>query len=254
MPFSTRWLTGALLAGLSSCAAVVPHTLQTPWVASQGETEIGANLGLHGSDLQAAHALTEQVTLIGSVHQRIRSKHGHWAYVGEAGAGYNWQRPHNQRWTLYGGLGYGAGYAYDTFCADGCGSPTSDRVRYGYGFVQPTYRWLAANSRFGLSAAVKVSAVDFLRWQETVSSYPGFPTDSTAGAYPTRTTNRAGYGGIMLQPGVNFFVDVTPRLRLTYSGSLFVPLRRDFPSVLPFAVGIGLQYHVGGAPAADAGR
>ncbi|RAK64144.1 hypothetical protein [Hymenobacter edaphi] len=238
--------SGAAL--LSSCAAVVPHTLQTPLVQHRGETELGANLGLHGSDVQVAHALSDRLTLTGSGHQRIRGRHGHWAYSGEAGAGYTLARPHKQRWTVYGGLGYGAGYAYETFCPDLCDLPVSYRVRYGYGYLQPTYLWMPDES-IALSAGVKMAGYDFLRWRTTRHEPLPDPGNPPGGILQPTTLDRPGYGGLTLQPGYNILTRLTPRLRLQLSQSFLIPMQKPFPSVLIFATGVGLQYHFGGGAA-----
>ncbi|KAA9331557.1 hypothetical protein F0P96_15070 [Hymenobacter busanensis] len=235
----------AVAAGLSGCAAVVPHTLQTPLVQQRGDTELGANVGLHGTDVQAAHAISDRLTVTGSGHQRIRSKHGHWAYSGEAGAGYTLARPNKQRWTVYGGLGYGAGYAYDTFCPDLCDLPASYRVRYGYGYVQPTYLWTPDES-IALSAGVKMAAYDFLRWRTSSREFVLDPNDPRGVLEQRTTTNQPGYGGLTMQPGYNVFARLTPRLRLQVSQSFLFPLQKTFPSVLIFATGVGVQYHFGG--------
>ncbi|MCC3155681.1 hypothetical protein LJ737_00420 [Hymenobacter sp. 15J16-1T3B] len=239
-----------LAALLSGCAAVVPHTLQTPLVQQGGQTELGANLGVHGTDVQVAHGLSERLTLTGSAHQRIRPKHGHWAYSAEAGAGYTFARPRHHRWTVYGGLGYGAGYAYETFCPDLCDLPASYRVRYGYAYLQPTYVWTPDES-IALSAGVKLAGYDFLRWR-TVSrefvSNPD-PTDPFGGWERVVTRNRPGYGGLTLQPGYNIFVRLTPRLRLQLSQSFLFPVQARFPSVQLLATGLGMQWHFGGEPA-----
>lgn len=234
---------------LSGCAAVVPHTLQTPLVQQQGETELSANIGLHGSDLQVAHGLSDRLTLTASGHQRIRRKHGHWAYSGEAGAGYGWTRRRHQ-WSVYGGLGYGAGYAYQTFNLDSDQPSTNYRVRYAYGYVQPTYR-LTPSPAFGLSMAVKVAAYDFLRWRETSSEYAPDPNDPNVWLRQTTTVNRPGLAGVTLQPGYNMFFGLTPHLRLQVNQSLFLPLENRFPSVLVVATGLGLQYFFGGRPTAE---
>lgn len=234
---------------LGSCAAVVPHTLQTPLVQQRGQTELGANLGLHGTDVQAARGLSERLTLTASAHQRIRSKHGHWAYSGEAGAGYGWTRRRHQ-WSVYGGLGYGAGYAYETFCPDLCPPSVSYRIRYGYGYLQPTYR-LTPDPAFGLSMAVKIAAYEFLRWRETSSEDRPDPNDPSRWIWQRTTKNRPGFGGVTVQPGYNMFVGLTPHLRLQISQSFLVPLQKRFPSVLFFATGLGVQYYFGGRPEAE---
>ncbi|GAB2949003.1 hypothetical protein GCM10027048_12440 [Hymenobacter coalescens] len=234
----------SLLLLLSGCAAVVPHTLQTPLVQQRGETELALNAGTHGTDVQAAYALTDRLTVLGSAHQRIRGKHGHWAYTGEAGAGYAFFRPGSQRWSLYGGMGYGAGYAFSTFCPDLCGEfRASDRVRYSYAFVQPTYVWMPEPD-FALSAAVKITAMRFSRWR-TVSS--GF--DDVQGAFVANVREQSGRTGPVLQPGGNIYVGLSRHFRLNFSSSVFIPLQRDFPSTLGLAAGIGVQYRFGGAPA-----
>jgi hypothetical protein len=240
----------ALSALLSSCAAVVPHTLQTPLVQRRGETELGANIGLHGSDVQAAHALTDRLTLTGSAHQRIRSKHGHWAYTGEAGAGYGWSRARHQ-WAVYGGLGYGAGYAFQTSRLDADLPVTRYRVRYGYGYLQPTFRFTPSRN-FGLGLAVKVAAFDFMRWHSSTIRWVYDPNDPAQSATRTIVMERPGFGGFALQPGYNIMVGLTPHLRLLVNQSLFLPLDDDrLPSILYIATGVGLQYCFGGRSVAE---
>lgn len=238
----------ALGALLSSCAAVVPHTLQTPLVQQRGETELGANIGLHGTDVQVAHALSDHLTLTGSAHQRIRAKHGHWAYTGEAGAGYGWSRARHQ-WAVYGGLGYGAGYAFPTGRLDGDRPTTHYRVRYGYGYLQPTFRFTPSRN-FGLGIAVKVAAFDFVRWRASTYEWVYDPNDPTY--TKTNTVERPGFGGLTLQPGYNIFVGLAPHLRLQINQSLFLPMEDDrLPSIMYVATGLGLQYYFGGRAAAE---
>ncbi|RYU83763.1 hypothetical protein [Hymenobacter persicinus] len=248
MRVSTHYLIWSGLAGLSACAAVEPHTLQTPWVSRRGETELALNTGLHGSDLQAAHALTDRVTLLGSYHQRVLSGRGSWTYQGEAGAGRTWGRSAGQTLGVYGGLGYGTGQSGGTLCLDLCGSVSSYRVGYGYAYVQPTYRW-RPDASSGFSTAVKVMLVDFRRLEKSTYYPDNFLNDSVRVAGGTVVQSRAGYGSLVLQPGFSTFREIAPHLRLTFSGSLYIPLRTEFPSVMPFAVGLGVQYHFGGAAA-----
>lgn len=232
---------------LSSCAAVVPHTLQTPLIQQRGQAELGANVGLHGTDVQVAYGLSDHLTLTASGHQRIRSKPGHWAYTGEAGMGYSWHRTRHL-WSVYGGLGYGAGYAFETGNRDVDRPTTHYRVRYGYGYVQPTYCFTLSPD-FAVGAAVKVAAFDFMRWRASTNR---LTPDPNGPIYTTSTVERPGFGGLTLQPGYNIMVGLTPRLRLLVNQSVLVPLEDDrLPSIQYLATGVGLQYCFGGRPAAE---
>ncbi|RTQ53511.1 hypothetical protein EJV47_01865 [Hymenobacter gummosus] len=243
----TVFATAALL---SSCAAVVPHTLQTPLVQQRGETELSANIGLHGTDVQAAHALTNRLTLTASGHQRIRPKHGHWAYTGEAGAGYGWSRVRHQ-WAIYGGLGYGAGYVFETGGLEDDGPATHHRVRYGYGYLQPTFRFTPSRN-FGLGIALKVAAFDLLRWRASTYRLVYDPNDPTFTGTNTTTVERPGFGGLTLQPGYNLAIGLTPHLQLLVSQSFFLPLEEDrLPPLMYVATGLGLQCYFGGRPKAE---
>jgi hypothetical protein len=249
----TRWMLVGLAAGLGSCAAVVPHTLQTPWVEKRGQTELALQTGLHGTGLQGAHQLTDHVTVLGGLHQRVRNKRGYWAYTGEAGLGYSWPRQHRQTWSLYGGLGYGAGQSSGSFCPDLCDLSVSDRVRYGYAFVQPTFRWII-DPAFGLSVGVKVMAFDFLQWRQTSYSLRGYYADTAATAMMPTVKNEPGFGGVAVQPGMNMFLRLSPHFRLNFNSSIFLPLQRRFPSAMPLAFGLGLQYYFGGPAVAEEAR
>ncbi|WP_156109040.1 hypothetical protein [Hymenobacter sp. APR13] len=235
-------VASALLAG--SCAVLVPHTLMTPTVRAKGETEIDLSGGLHGTSLQAAYAPGRSTILLASAHRWVRDRR--WSYGGEAGAGYQWIRPNGGSWSVYGGGGYGAGYSYNNFCPDLCSNtPTAERARYAYVFVQPTYT-LVRNEYTNLGLAIRLQPLRLNSWQYFGTRYS---TDSLGNSmeehYPI---NRAGQWLVLLQPGLNMRRRLGRRLNLTSGISAFLPLRSrtsSTPSVLGLAASVGIQLVLG---------
>lgn len=235
-------LVGALLLG--NCAAVVPHTLMTPTVRAQGEAEVDLSGGLHGTSLQAAYAPSRGTVLLASAHRWTRAER--WSLGAEAGGGYQWIRPNGGSWALYGGAGYGAGYSYDSFCPDICGdTPTNERVRYTYAFVQPTYT-LLQNEYTNLGLAIRLQPLRLSRWQTYESRYTADTLGNNIEEY--YPIERAGQWLVLLQPGLNLRRRLGRHLNFTSGISAFVPLRNrsvPVPSILGLAASVGLQLVLG---------
>ncbi|WP_157530804.1 hypothetical protein [Hymenobacter norwichensis] len=228
---------------LSGCAAIIPQTLMTPTVREKGEAEIDASVGLHGESLQAAYATSNHTVLLASGHHWARGSR--WSWSGEGGGGRQWVRPNGGSWGLYGGAGYGAGYSYDSFCLDLCGdTPTNERVRYTYSFVQPTYTILQDRTTLGF--AVRLQPLRLSRWETYEVSYsPDSLGNINREAYPI---NRAGLWMVLLQPGINVRYQIGKHLCLTYNISGVFPLsnrRREEASALRLATGVGVQLVLG---------
>lgn len=224
----------------SGCAALVPHTLLMPTVYAKGETEVDASVGIHGTSVQAAYAPRQGTVLLASGHRWGRGER--WSLSGEAGGGYQWLRPNGSSWGLYGGFGYGAGYAYDDFCGDRCSTlSTADHVRYTYAFIQPTFLPLhTENGSLGL--AVRLQPLRLSQWQMTKD----WITADSVGIQ-RETQNRAGKWVVLLQPGISTRRRLSHRFWLTSGLSAFIPLqqRRNAPTIFSLAASIGVQLKLG---------
>lgn len=237
MPFLFRLpILIALIALLSSCAAIIPHTLMTPMVRHKGAAEIIASAGLHGFGLQAAYAPTNRTVLLASGHQWARG--GRWSLSGEVGGGRQWVQPNSGSWALYGGVGYGNGYSYDNFCLDICDdAPSAERVRYTYAFIQPSYTLLLGSTSLGF--AVRAQPLRLSRWETYSRRYSSL--DSLGYHSEYYLLNRRGHWLTLLQPGINVRQQVGRHFCLTTSLSAFLPVKSDAPTVLRLAGGVGVQ-------------
>jgi hypothetical protein len=233
---------------LSSCASVVPQTMHTPLLTQRGQAEVVAAAGFHGMGIQAAYAATDHLAITVSGQQRIRNHKGHWAYAGEVGAGRLWHRPSSHHWAMYGGLGYGAGYANKGrgFIRLDDLLSTSDRIRYNYAYIQPTYALIEGN--YGLTLAVKISQYHFTRWRQSSSYLERREINDSTLVFDTRveTVNVPARSMTLVQPGVNFYFGLGGRLRFLLTSSIAVPLQQQVPQVAALACGFGVQYRLGG--------
>lgn len=146
----------ALFAGCVT--TLVPHAPYLPAVEKKGEVEVqvASNLLLSKADLQVGYQATGHWVLHTAFMGTRSSGRDAGFLSGELGAGYYYTSPREGwRLGLDAGVAHGGGSSSRSGCFECAGDPfplsESYRVRYTYGYVQPTVLLKTGQFSWGLA-------------------------------------------------------------------------------------------------------
>jgi hypothetical protein len=130
---------GLILLLVSSCSPeYIPNMTNTPMFEEKGELQSNLAVGVSGTDLQLAYALTDKIGIMGNgsfydeTSDTTEEFHKHNLY--ELGVGYYDQVGNNLGYEIYAGMGTGKIKGYDENRLD---SPVSDASLLKF-FIQPS--------------------------------------------------------------------------------------------------------------------
>lgn len=229
---------------LTGCVTtLVPHAPYLPAVEKRGEVEVqvASNLLLSKTDLQLGYQATERWVLH-TAFMGARPSGGRTSFLsGEAGAGYYYASP-NQPWRLGldAGAAHGGGSSARSGCFECAGDPyplsESYRVRYTYGYVQPTVLLKTGSLSWGL--ALRLGQTYYHRLREV-------RVDSVGSQ--AQETNHAGHQSGFVQPVFQLRYQVQPWLLASgsISGIEFLGPYSRLNIAGPAVVQVGAQFVLG---------
>ncbi|HEX8329927.1 MAG TPA: hypothetical protein VF629_20490 [Hymenobacter sp.] len=168
---------------LAGCArTLVPHTAYIPLTRDQGQAEIRISTGTNASELQAGYQVTNKLVVHTALLSKGRLSTAKGFRSADLGLGYYYESP-NGLWRLGGhaGLATGGGSSGSTgacFECTGTGSATEYRVRYTYGYVQPTVILVEDNRSWGFG--LRVGRAYYHRFERMRADTLGGPVQTTS--------------------------------------------------------------------------
>ncbi len=214
-----------LLFLLTSCAPVyVPNAVNTPLLTEKNQFQIKAGIGLSGTDIQSAYALTDHFAVMANYNFRNNTakedENGSKGRLGEAAIGLFFPSPKKAViYEIYTGFGYGYGKYSDI------GSGTFDKSAEGSFnrfFIQQNfaYHFLFVD----LIQATRASFVNFYKYNESGFSTALTKNKSAWFIEPTLTLKAGKAIKVYYQVGVTYPAKGNQNVMFDY-GDVFAWLR-----------------------------
>ncbi|MBF9236400.1 hypothetical protein I2I05_03235 [Hymenobacter sp. BT683] len=224
---------------LSGCAVTLaPHTPYIPVIRDKGQTELAVATGVNGSELKGGYQLTDKLLVHAALLDFGQSRRTNKFRSADLGLGYYYNSP-NGFWRLgmHGGAAYGGGTSNGSEEFENL-SPTPGshyKVRYTYGYLQPTIIHLQGNQVWGVG--LRVARAYYHRFAQ-------LRADTLGG--PLATVNYQGRQAAFVQLAFQYSYQVMPWLSASTSFGVqgFLNKPQAIGDMNPFIGQVGLHFTI----------